>query len=130
MISIAIKTDQPQASLYLLKDTVMLAEYTWEANRTLARDLLKKLHLFLEQNAVHSTDIEGLVIYEGPGSFTGLRIGGSVINAMAYGLEVPVVGAGGEDWLKTGATRLVRGENDTIAKLMYGGQIHITVQKK
>jgi tRNA threonylcarbamoyladenosine biosynthesis protein TsaB len=36
-------------------------------------------------------DIEGVVCFKGPGSFTGLRIGLTVGNALAYAQNIPVV---------------------------------------
>ncbi len=37
------------------------------------------------------TDLTGIIVAAGPGSFTGLRIGISVANTLAYAMNVPVV---------------------------------------
>ncbi len=130
MIVIGLKTDQPLASIYLLKDGHGVAEHHWEAHRTLARDLLAVLAEFMEQHAYEIKSLNGIIYYHGPGSFTGLRIGGSVVNAASYSMGIPVVATGGAHWIEDGVKRLKRGENDSIVSLEYGGQIHITVQKK
>jgi len=36
--------------------------------------------------------LQGIVVVKGPGSFTALRIGLTVANTMAFGLNIPVVG--------------------------------------
>ncbi len=46
--------------------------------------------------------IEGIVCYEGPGSFTGLRIGLSFGNALAYTRGIPIVGARDSSWIEKG----------------------------
>ena len=68
--------------------------------------------------------------FQGPGSFTGLRIGLTVGNALAYGYTVPIVATQEPHWLETGIERLLNGENDTRAMPFYGADAHITVQKK
>lgn len=37
-------------------------------------------------------ELEGIIVVKGPGSFSALRIGLTTANAMAYGLNIPVVG--------------------------------------
>lgn len=48
-------------------------------------DVLRKYHLKL-------TDIEAIEVNTGPGSFTGLRVGIAVANALSYALNVPING--------------------------------------
>jgi len=70
------------------------------------------------------------VVYKGPGSFTGLRIGISVANALAYGLNVPIVSTTGKDWQLQGIDRLKKGKNETSAVPDYGSEPHITLPTK
>jgi tRNA threonylcarbamoyladenosine biosynthesis protein TsaB len=74
--------------------------------------------------------IQGIVIFEGPGSFTGLRIGLSVANALAYGLNAPIVATQGDEWIEVGIKQLLNGANDGVALPEYGAPVHITNPKK
>lgn len=102
----------------------------WEANRELAKGLIGYLQSQLEKNGKTWGDILAIVAYQGPGSFTGLRIGLTVLNTFAESEKVPIVGATGDDWQATGLARLKVGENDKIVLPIYGGEAHITRPRK
>ena len=68
-------------------------------------------------------------MYEGPGSFTGLRIGMSVANALAYSFTIPIVAQSGA-WIEDGIRRLLAGENDNTALPEYGTPAFTTQSKK
>ena len=70
--------------------------------------------------------IKGLAVFTGPGSFTGLRIGITTMNTIAYALDIPIVGTTGDDWLADGLARLRAGENDRIVTPHYGKPPNIT----
>lgn len=132
MLYLAIRTDSPEAELYLLEDRQTVATKTWHAHRQLAESLHKEIADLLEANARNLTDINGIVVFAGPGSFTGLRIGITVANALSYSLSVPVVGAKGDGWLVEGVSVLKDPEDDAtnrIALPEYGAEPHITPQK-
>jgi tRNA threonylcarbamoyladenosine biosynthesis protein TsaB len=56
--------------------------------------ILPLLQELLEEAGVSLTDMDGIVFGQGPGSFTGLRIGCGVAQGLAFGVNLPVVGAG------------------------------------
>jgi tRNA threonylcarbamoyladenosine biosynthesis protein TsaB len=102
----------------------------WEAGRGLAKGLLGFLEKELEFQEKTWQDVTGLVVYQGPGSFTGLRIGITVFNTLAYANSWPIVGATGEQWRQSGRARLEAGENDEIVLPEYGGEANITKPRK
>lgn len=104
--------------------------YTWEANRTLARDMLTYLRDRLAEHGATFDDISGIGVFRGPGSYTGLRIGLTVLNTIASDRHMPIVGAVGDEWRDTVLTRLDRGENDSIVLPEYGGEARVTQPRK
>ena len=102
----------------------------WQADRTLAKGMLAFLKEQLDSRGLGFTDIRGIGVFQGPGSFTGLRIGLSVANALAVSQNVPIVATQGDDWIQTGISRIGFGENDIQALPFYGADAHITPQKK
>ena len=102
----------------------------WESGRTLAKGLLGYLQENLEKNNKSWADISGIVAYKGPGSFTGLRIGLTVLNTLADSESIAIVGATGDDWQSVGRARLEAGENDLLVMPEYGAEPHITTPRK
>jgi tRNA threonylcarbamoyladenosine biosynthesis protein TsaB len=130
MLSITIRTDKPEAEIGLYEGQKQLAYHTWEAHRQLAEALHQKLEQHLSDNHKTLKDIQAIVVFKGPGSFTGLRIGITVANALAYSLQVPIVSAEDPNWLTAGIARILSGDTEPIALPEYGAMPHITPQKK
>lgn|SRR5574344_2365818 len=74
------------------KTILKLDDKTYEAD--FGRDLAEHLHGFirekLAENGKNWHDISEITFFSGPGSFTGLRIGASVVNTLADQLNVPL----------------------------------------
>lgn len=130
MLILTMRTDKPEAELGLYDHSTQMAYETWHAHRQLAETIHIKLRDLLEDQNKSIYDVEGVVLYKGPGSFTGLRIGASVADALAYSLNVAIVGTNGDNWQLDGATRLQNNEDDKVVQLEYGSPVHITKQKK
>lgn len=105
-------------------------DHEWEANRELAKGLLGYLRDQLEGQGKTWKDIEAIGVFKGPGSFTGLRIGLSVLNTIADSEQIPIVGETGENWQQDVLARLKNGENDHIVLPFYGSEAHITKPRK
>jgi len=130
MIILTLRTDKPEAEIGLYDGESQLAYETWTAHRQLAETLHRRLEQMLSGKTKGWSDIQGIVCFQGPGSFTGLRIGLTVGNALAYSYALPIVATQEPRWLETGIARLLRGESDDRAMPFYGADAHITVQKK
>lgn len=102
----------------------------WEAGRELARGLIGYLEAQLHQQGKTFADVTGIGAFMGPGSFTGLRIGLTVLNTLADAMGVPIVGAAGNDWQSQAIAKLAHGQNEKIVLPMYGGEAHITPPRK
>lgn len=130
MLFLVLRTDKPEAEIGLFEGAEKIAYELWEAHRQLAETLHTKIEQILHAADKDWKDVAGIVVYEGPGSFTGLRIGIAAANAIAYGLHIPIVAAQTDHWATKGIERLLAGERDEIALPFYGQDAHITLPKK
>ena len=130
MLLLTIRTDKPDAEIGLFQDGAKLAYSTWQAHRRLAETIHLKIQEVLESQNYNLAEIEGIAAFKGPGSFTGLRIGLSVANTLAYTCDVPIVSTAGKDWVELGVAKLQGGQNDHIALPEYGSPPHITLPRK
>lgn len=124
-----LDTSTPVCRLSLV-DGDRRSDTEWQADRQLAHGLLEYLEKQLSDQGWSWPDISGLGAYKGPGSFTGLRIGLSVLNTLADSLAVPIVGVKDDSWQSVALKRLDAGENDQIVLPYYGSDAHITKPRK
>jgi len=124
-----LDTSTPVCKLTLI-DGEWHYEDEWQADRTLAKNLLGYLQEQLKKNGKTFADITALGAFRGPGSFTGLRIGLTVLNTIADSEGTPIVGEGGESWKENALVRIDAGENDRIVLPYYGSEAHITKPRK
>ncbi len=130
MIVLALRTDKPEAELFVYQDQKKIAELKWQAHRELSDTIHLKIKEILNKLSISYTELIGIAIYKGPGSFTGLRIGMSVANALAFAQGIPVVAKGGDNWITDSIKALSAGQNDKIAIPEYGSSAHITKPRK
>ena len=106
-------------------------EYTWQADRTLARDMLGYVRDRLAEHNKDFKDISAIGVFRGPGSYTGLRIGLTVLNTIAATNQLPIVGSiASDNWRQDCLDRLEQGETDSIVLPEYGADAHITKPRK
>ena len=60
---------------------------TWGSAKTLAPAIQK----LLAQDGLAPKDLHAIAVVQGPGSFTGLRVGIATAKVMAYALQIPIV---------------------------------------
>lgn len=128
-MKLLLDTSTPVCKLTLV-GTEDWHEYEWQADRTLADDLLGYLTDRLKEHGAGFSDITAIGVMKGPGSFTGLRIGLTVMNTLADSLKLPIVGAMGEEWRETALKRLANGDDDRLVMPEYGSAANITTPRK
>lgn len=128
---LALKTDNPTAELYLLNSKGEIeSEDTWKADRELSVQILQHIEELLSAEGKEYSNLEGIIAFEGPGSFTGLRIGMTVANTLAYSLGIPIAGARGNNWLIEARVKLPSCDIGAYITPHYGGEANITSPKK
>ena len=83
--------DQKQVVVTLKKDGEVVSSMTSE-NEYGSQALLPLIEKLLKKNKMEYKDLKEVEVEIGPGSFTGLRVGVSVANALGYSLNIPVNG--------------------------------------
>ena len=98
ILYIDTSNEEAVISVYLLstdlstknKKPTLIKETKWRAHRELSATLSLKYLEILKDVGILQRDLSGIVIFSGPGSFTGLRIGISFANGLAYALGIPI----------------------------------------
>ncbi|HJQ08378.1 MAG TPA: tRNA (adenosine(37)-N6)-threonylcarbamoyltransferase complex dimerization subunit type 1 TsaB [Candidatus Saccharimonadales bacterium] len=129
MLILTIRTDNPEAEVGLFENQTKAAYKTWHAHRELSTTIHAEIEAILKTHGKSLQDVQGIVCFQGPGSFTGLRMGLTVANVLAYGLGIPIVATMDEGWVIKGIQRLQAGEDDKITLPHYGAPVHVTLPK-
>lgn len=79
------------ASVAVVEEDTLIAEYTMNHKKTHSQTLMPMLDEMLEMAEVSIETIEAIAVAAGPGSFTGLRIGSATVKGLALALDIPVV---------------------------------------
>ena len=89
---LAIETSSLVSSVAVMNDERLLGEITIQAGLTHSEQLVPHIDTLLRMTQVQKSELQGVVVSSGPGSFTGLRIGMGTAKAMAYALHIPLYG--------------------------------------
>ena len=105
-------------------------DYKWQADRNLAKGLLGYLDKLITAQNMTWSAIKAIGVFEGPGSFTGLRIGLTIANTISDAQGIPIVGGSGDNWQDEVLVKLHASKNEKIVLPFYGGEANITVSRK
>lgn len=86
-----IDTAHEPARLGLARDGVLVKEVALGPRRELSHRLLDQIDRLLTAAGASIKTLSAIAVVRGPGSFTGLRLGVSVANALTASLPLPLV---------------------------------------
>lgn len=92
MLILAIESSAKAASVALLRDGELVAQYKQCSGLTHSRTLLPMVEDMLKNTEIAGKDIDAFAVAQGPGSFTGIRIGISTVKGLAWALDKPCIG--------------------------------------
>jgi tRNA threonylcarbamoyladenosine biosynthesis protein TsaB len=130
MIYLLLDTTTPTCRVVVVLGDDSRHAHEWQADRTLAGGLLAYLTNTLARYRLELGHLQGVAVLRGPGSFTGLRIGLTVMNTLADSLSIPIVGESGDSWQEKAVARLSSGENEYIVMPLYGAEARTTQPRK
>jgi len=91
MLILTIDTCTEESTLGLVRDGVVLAEAAFPSRHTLARRFFSRLEWLLAECGLTKGMIEAIALSQGPGSFTGVRLGAAAAKTLAQWMPVPLV---------------------------------------
>ena len=92
MLILAFETTAKAGSVALLEDGKLLAESYQNTGLTHSQTLMVMAEDMLKQAGKTVADVTAVAVAEGPGSFTGVRIGVAAAKGFAWGAEIPCCG--------------------------------------
>jgi tRNA threonylcarbamoyladenosine biosynthesis protein TsaB len=91
MIVLAVETSGGVGSFAIRRDGRCVEECLLpELGRRHARSLVPEIITFLARHGLKLSDLQALAVSNGPGSFTGLRVGVTFAKTIAYAIDVPL----------------------------------------
>ena len=92
MLILAFETSAKAAYVALLEGDKLLSESYQNTGMTHSQTLMVMAEDMLKQCGKTAKDVDALAVAEGPGSFTGVRIGVAAAKCFAWGREIPCYG--------------------------------------
>ena len=80
------------ASVAVVEDDTLVAEYTVNYKKTHSQTLLPMLDEIVKMTELDLKTIDAIAVAKGPGSFTGLRIGSATAKGLGLALDKPLIG--------------------------------------
>lgn len=88
---LAFETSAKAASAALLQDDTLLGEYYQNSGQTHSRTVMKLAQDLLANCDLTPDDVDYVAWANGPGSFTGIRIGAAAAKGFCWGGEKPAL---------------------------------------
>ncbi len=88
---LAIESASVTASCAVSNGDKILGEFSLSHKKTHSEKLMPLIEELLSELEIKLQDLDIIAVSEGPGSYTGLRIGAAIAKSMAYAADIPIV---------------------------------------
>lgn len=88
---LAIDSSSLVATVAVVQDDIMVAEYTINHKKTHSQTLLPMIDEIVKMAEINLDDIDAIAVSGGPGSFTGLRIGSATAKGLGLVWNKPLI---------------------------------------
>ena len=125
---LGIESSSLVASVALITDDILTAEYTVDFKKTHSQTLLPMLDEIVKMMGLDLETIDAIAAAGGPGSFTGLRIGAATAKGLGLALKKPLIHVPTVDALAYnmwGASGLICPIMDAKRSQVYTGLYHM-----
>ncbi|MCE7790816.1 tRNA (adenosine(37)-N6)-threonylcarbamoyltransferase complex dimerization subunit type 1 TsaB [Salipaludibacillus sp. CUR1] len=100
---LAVDTASYVMGVALLKDGNPLGEIVTHQKKNHSVRLMPAIRTLFSETDMKPGDLDRIVVSEGPGSYTGVRIGVTTAKTMAWALNIPVIGVSSMEMLAQNA---------------------------
>lgn len=100
---LAFESSAKAAGVAVLEDGRLLGEYFQNSGQTHSRTLMQMAQNLIENCDLTAQDIDACAVADGPGSFTGVRIGVAAAKGFCWGRELPCYGVSTLEAMARGA---------------------------
>ena len=69
----------------------------WQWQKDTGGEVLERIGKLLIKHNLKISGLEAIAVNQGPGSYTGLRVGITIANTLAWSLKIPVFGYSSQD---------------------------------
>lgn len=89
---LAFDTSNKALSVAILEDQELVAETTLNVKKNHSVSLMPHIEFLMDSIEIAPGDLDRIVVAEGPGSYTGLRVAVATAKMLAYSLAIELVG--------------------------------------
>lgn len=106
---LAIDTSNYPLGIALIDDNQVIGEYITNIKKNHSVRVMPAIDALCRECDVKPAELEKIVVAEGPGSYTGVRIGVTIAKTLAWTLQIPLVGVSSLEVLAASAARYFPG---------------------
>ncbi|MCM3603357.1 tRNA (adenosine(37)-N6)-threonylcarbamoyltransferase complex dimerization subunit type 1 TsaB [Robertmurraya korlensis] len=106
---LAIDTSNYPLGIALIDDQQVIGEYITNVKKNHSVRVMPAIENLCRECDIKPADLEKIVVAEGPGSYTGVRIGVTIAKTLAWTLQIPLVGVSSIEVLAASAARYFSG---------------------
>ncbi|MGL4335394.1 MAG: tRNA (adenosine(37)-N6)-threonylcarbamoyltransferase complex dimerization subunit type 1 TsaB [Turicibacter sp.] len=133
MFILAMDTSNITLSVALVDNGQVLAQITEQTKNDHSKRLMPAIEALFKQSGRTPKELDCIAVAQGPGSYTGVRIGVTVAKTMAWTLNKPLVGVSSLEVLALNVSEdallipLFDARRETVFAGVYDGQTHEVV---